>query len=196
MAWSPEDTDAPLATPLFAAQIEDGRFQSAPPVPTGWEPGAPRTLSRPLGNGFAPPANLRRLALAAVDESAARLLPLLPAALENGAAVALFCDASPPSLPLDVEINPLASLPEALAWADFLAIDLRLDQVARLPRLLGLQAPPSALPCRAQALVAAPMPCAGLSDCAACAVQTRRGWQMVCRDGPVFDAMELLVFGF
>jgi len=156
MAWSPEDSAAPLATPLFAAQIEAGRFQAAPPVPTGWEPGTPLKLSRPLGNGFALPANLRRLALAAVDDHAARLLPLLPTALENGAAVALFCDAPPPALPLEVEINPLAALPEALTWADFLAIDLRQDQAERLARLLELRDAPAALACRAQALLTAP----------------------------------------
>jgi len=193
MAWSPEDGEAALATPLFAAQIEAGRFQAAPPTPGRWEPGTPLRLSRALGNGFALPRNIRRLALAAMDTSAARRLPLLPEALEHGSAVALYCDAPPAALPLDVEVNPLSSLAEALTWADFLAIDLRLDQIPQLPRLLGMQASPSALPCRAQALVAAPMPCAGLADCGVCGVHTRRGWQLACQDGPVFDALELLV---
>ena len=52
MAWSPEEADAPLATPLFAARIEAGGFQAASPIPGGWEPGTRLQLRGPLGKGL------------------------------------------------------------------------------------------------------------------------------------------------
>jgi NAD(P)H-flavin reductase len=41
-------------------------------------------------------------------------------------------------------------------------------------------------------LVVAPMPCGGLAECGVCAVTTRRGWKLACKDGPVFDLGELI----
>ncbi len=192
MAWSPEEPDAPLATPLFAARIEPQGFLAAPPVPTTWEPGTALQLRGPLGRGFNPPGNLRRLALAGLGEGIARLGPLLQAALEKGAAVALFADQTPPGLPSAVEVNPLETLNEALAWADYLALDLPAPALPGLSRLLGVERGVRALPCPAQALVHTAMPCGALADCGACAVETRLGWKLACHDGPVFDLIDLL----
>jgi NAD(P)H-flavin reductase len=35
------------------------------------------------------------------------------------------------------------------------------------------------------------MPCGALAECGVCAVRTRGGWKMACKDGPVFDWREL-----
>jgi NAD(P)H-flavin reductase len=40
-------------------------------------------------------------------------------------------------------------------------------------------------------LILAPMPCAGLAECGACAVPARSGWKLACLDGPVFDLRAL-----
>jgi len=77
-------------------------------------------------------------------------------------------------------------LPDLLAWADFLALDLPLEALADLGKHL-----PDVLPCPAQALIYTPMPCACLARCGACAVPTRRRWKLACEDGPVFDLREL-----
>ena len=90
--------------------------------------------------------------------------------------------------PAELEIFPLEALPEALAWADFLALDVPLGRLADLPRVLGTA---GRLSCAAQALVDAPFPCGGIADCGVCAVRTRRGWRLACKDGPVFDLAEL-----
>jgi dihydroorotate dehydrogenase electron transfer subunit len=192
MAWSPEDAGAPLAAPLFAARIEADGFLAASPVPAAWEPGSALQLRGPLGHGFSPPGVLRRLALAGLDEGLARLQPLLQNALAQGAAVALFTDHAPPSLPSAVEVNPLETLDEALAWADYLALDLPAQALPGLSTLLGLERGLRHLPCPAQALVGLPLPCGGVADCGACAVETRRGWKLACHDGPVFDLLDLL----
>jgi NAD(P)H-flavin reductase len=192
MAWSPEQPDAPLATSLFAARIEPQGFLAAPPIPATWEPGTALQLRGPLGRGFSPPGPVRRLALAGLGDGLARLQPLLQDALEKGAAVALFADQAPPGLPSAVEVNPLETLDEALAWADYLALDLPASELPGLAHRLGVERGLRHLPCPAQALVGLPLPCGGLADCGACAVETRRGWKLACQDGPVFDLIDLL----
>jgi dihydroorotate dehydrogenase electron transfer subunit len=138
---------------------------------------------------------LRRLALASLDESISRLQPLMQNALDQGAAVALFTDHPLPSLPSAVEANPLEALQEALTWADYLAVDLPPQTIPELSRLLGVERGPRALPCPAQALVHLPMPCGGLADCGACAIETRGGWKLACDDGPVFELIDLFPKG-
>lgn len=192
MAWSPEDTEAPLATPLFASRITAKGFLAAGPVPAIWEPGSRLQLRGPLGRGLSLPENLRRLALGFLGKDMARLQPLLENALTQGAAVVLFCEAIPPGLPSAVEANPLEMLREGLTWADYLALDLPAGALPDLAGLLGVAPTARALPCPAQALVALAMPCGGLADCGACGVETRRGWKLACSDGPVFDVVDLL----
>jgi hypothetical protein len=195
MAWSPEEAEAPLATPLWAARIEATGFLAAAPIPAAWEPGAALQLRGAHGSGFNPPANLRRLALASLGQDIARLQPLLLEALEQDAAVALFADHTLPSLPSAVEANPLEALGEALTWADYLALDLPAQRIPDLSGLLRVERGARNLPCPVQALVYLPMPCGGLADCGACAVETRGGWKLACDDGPVFDLIDLLVKG-
>jgi NAD(P)H-flavin reductase len=189
-AWSPTDVDAPLGTPLFPGQSSNQGFLAVAPIPPAWEPGTELYLRGPLGHGFRMPGAARRLALAAVGGSAARLLPLAHQGLQGEAAVALFTDAPLPALPTAMEAYPLSALPESLAWADFLALDLPVERLASLRGNLGLK-PGERLPGPAQALVAAAMPCAGLAECGACAVPARRAWKLACRDGPVFDLNDL-----
>jgi NAD(P)H-flavin reductase len=47
------------------------------------------------------------------------------------------------------------------------------------------------IPCPAQALFYSPMPCGGAADCGVCALRTRHGVKLVCKDGPVFNLEEL-----
>ncbi|HLE16439.1 MAG TPA: hypothetical protein VI776_16985 [Anaerolineales bacterium] len=180
-----------LGAALFYAGEWQGGFLAAPPLPTGWAPGTPLALRGPLGRGFRLPENLQRLALVAAGDCLARLLPLAAAALARGAAVTLFTDLPLPPLPASLEAYPLGTLKEALAWADFLAVDLPLDDLTGFDERLGLS-PGERLPCPGQILLHAPMPCAGLSECGACAIRTRRGWKLACADGPVFDLREIM----
>ena len=192
MAWACNDLEAPLATPLFAGSLSTSGFLAAPPIPQAWTPGEPLFLYGPSGRGFQIPAAARRLAVAALGNTALRLLPLLPPALEQGAAIALFCDAPITGLPSEVEIHPLSSFKEALDWTDHLALDLPLETLDELPSLLGREHPSQELSFSGQALVGAAMPCGGLADCGACALETRRGWRLACKDGPVFDLKDLI----
>lgn len=192
LAWALDDLDAPLATPLFAAEAAETGFLAAPPLPAHWQPGAQLLLKGPLGRGFNLPSGARRLALAALGETESRLLPLLHQALEHEAAIALFSDLPLRRLPAAVEIHPLDELPEALQWADFLALDVPLPALPGLRQRLGLANELDHLPCSAQALILAPMPCGGLGACGACSLPGRgKRWKLACQDGPVFDWGEI-----
>jgi hypothetical protein len=108
-------------------------------------------------------------------------------ARERSVSVTIFADQDAPELPLEVEVQPLSAAPEARSWADFIAIDLWLDQVEELPEMLG-----SRRGLEGQALVACPLPCGGMAQCGICSLSTASGEKLVCEDGPVFELSTLL----
>jgi dihydroorotate dehydrogenase electron transfer subunit len=186
LATSKSDPAAPLPVPIFMAAPAAGGFIAAPPLPDSWLPGSPLNLRGPLGKGFSLPRTARRVALAAVGGSAGRLLPLVALSLAQDASVLILCDYTPGSLPHEVEILPLSGLPDAAAWADFMALDLprqSLEDLGGLSDLRGLNG---------QALVETPLPCGGMADCGACAIHLRHGHLLACKDGPVVDLRKLI----
>ena len=190
LALSENDPEAILPMPLFFQESAEGGFLACPPVPAVWGPGTSLNLRGPLGRGFRLPPTANRIGLATLGDSPARLLPLLYQALRRDAAVTLFGGHPLPALPVSVEAYPLEALPEAVDWADYLAIDLPLPELARLRLQLGLQGF-ERLTCPTQVLIETLMPCSGMADCGACAVPGRQGWLLACKDGPVFDLDKL-----
>lgn len=184
-------SDAPLAVPLFPAESTPDGFLVSPPLPRRWNPGQALSLCGPLGHGFRLPPSSRRVALAALNVSPAPLLALLAPALAQEASVVLICDSPPEGLPDEIEIQPLASLEDACGWADYLAVSAgREDWTGWRQRLA--RATQAGGPREAQGLILAPMPCAGLAECGACALPVAFEWKWICRDGPVFNLFELL----
>lgn len=166
----------------------EASFPVSGPLPETWQPGTELQLRGPLGRGFELPTKIRRLALAAISGNPARLLPLVTDGIGE---VVLFCDSQVGELPMSVEIQGLEALPSALAWADFLAIDIPLEKLDELTGYLGLkESLPRSLQC--QALVLASMPCGGLAQCGVCSLPTRTGAKLACEDGPVFEVQDLI----
>jgi hypothetical protein len=185
-----DDGAAICAQTIFCVRQEEASLLALPPLPVAWQPGSSLRLLGPLGNGVTLPRPLRRLALAVFEESPTILLSVARLANQQGAEVALFAEPPLPALPAWLEASPLAALPEALTWADFLALDLPSSSLPHLRQHLGLPSH-AACPCPAQALVRLPMPCGAVAECGACAVSMRRGWRLACKDGPVFDLNDL-----
>jgi len=183
LARDPLDREAVLATPLFAGEYGEGGFLALDAEAT-WGPGVQLELRGPLGSGFQMPVGAHRVALVALEGQAGRLLPLVQPALEQGAAVVLYCEPLPRQLPLSLEALPLSALPEALSWADFIAAEAPLAGLSDLGVLLGFEAG-AKRSLVGQVLVGTPMPCAGIADCGICAVPARGGWKLACNDGPV-----------
>jgi NAD(P)H-flavin reductase len=183
MAHAPSEPDAPLATPVFPAGTCTGGFLAASPLPASWIPGSHLNLRGPLGHGFTLPSSARCVALVALDRSPSRLFSLLEPALAQRAAVTLVCEHPPDDLPSSLEIVPPRALSEVLAWADYTAVDLTRDTLYSLPASF----PQKTLRGSTQVLIDTAMPCGGMAECGVCAVMLRRGYKLVCKDGPVFD---------
>lgn len=191
IASSPQMGSA-LPVTIFPAGLGSDWVYIPAPLPAGWSAGMTLRLRGPMGHGFQLPASARRVALAGLDGSPARLLPLAAQALSQRAALAVYAPSNQPlaELPPEVEVLPLDLLPEATTWADFLALSISLHSIATLRERLGL-APFARLGCPAQVLVLSSMPCGGLGGCGVCSVLTRKGWALACSDGPVFDFTQL-----
>lgn len=185
-----DGSDAPLSVPLFYTDSAPQGFTAAAPIPEAWHPGLELQLRGPLGRGFSLPASARKVALVAFDDSPVRLNGLIRPALQQGSAVVLVCDRTPQDLPDELEVQPLSALQEIVEWADYLACDVRPEDLNQLREGLGKR---NQLPAgrEAQVLICTPVPCGGVADCGVCAVNLRSAWKLACKDGPVFDWNEV-----
>lgn len=190
LAAAGPDPFEPLPVNLFPSRVWEDGLEIAPPLPPAWSAGTRLLLRGPLGRGFQMPASTRRLALASLDDSPQRLLPLAHQALAQNASVVLYARGAVRGLPEAVEVLPVDLLPEAPGWADFLALEARSHSLGGLRERLGLH-PHQRPACAIQVLVMTAMPCSGIAECGVCAVNTRDGWALACADGPVFDFNQL-----
>ena len=185
-----DESDAPLPVPVFYTDFSPQGFIAAEPVPDSWIPGQEIFLRGPLGRGLILPLSARKVALVAFDHSSARLHGLVQPALSQDAAVVLVSNSPADNLPDEVEVQPISALSEIIQWADYAAFDVARENWPELREryFSGMKAK---VPFEAQILVRAPVPCGGIAECGVCAVTTKSGWKMACKDGPVFDWKEL-----
>jgi hypothetical protein len=185
-----DGSDSPLPVPLFYTDFAPQGFISTVPDTVAWTPGRGILLRGPLGRGFMLPLSARKVCLVAFDDSPSRLRGLIRPALAQDAAVVLVCESAPENLADDVEVQPLSTLCDILAWANYAAFDVTRENLPRLREQLGKQRQQLA-GVGAQVLVRTPVPCGGIADCGICAVTTKSEWKLACKDGPVFDWREL-----
>ncbi len=204
LAHAPSEPDDPLPHPVFLAASHPRGFYAARPLPVSWTPGTQLSLRGPFGRGFRLPASARRVALAAFGDTPSRLLALLSPALAQKAEITLLADTPPDGLPPAIEILPLTALAETVKWADYLAIDAPRAALALIQQMLSpdsYSSPSDYTPNFAaklfpvatfigyttDILIETPLPCGGLAECGACALQARRETLPALQDGPVFD---------
>jgi NAD(P)H-flavin reductase len=185
-----DGTDSPLPVPLYYTDSAPQGFVAVTPAASRWMPGLELDLRGPLGRGFSLSLAARRVGLVAFDDSPARLRGLIRPALKQEAAVVLVSSSAPDHLPDDVEVQPLSTLIDILAWADYVAFDVSRENLQQLRDEVGKQ---NQLIARmaVQVLIRTPVPCGGIAECGVCAVPLRSGWKLACKDGPVFDWGEL-----
>jgi len=125
-------------------------------------------------------------------------MPLAQLALRQNASVSLILGSMSgretflSKLPEALEVHDLSNIQNALSWADFIAIDLKIEDLENLDSLLGVSQQDNIQVKYGQVLIRGIMPCAGKAQCGICAIKTRSGWKFVCEDGPVFPLEELL----
>lgn len=183
-------SDSVLPASLFYTDSALEGFIASPLMPHSWMPGMQIALRGPVGRGFSVPVSARKVALVAFDAAPWRLRGLIRQALKQGAAVVVVSDFPVGELSDDVEVQPSAALHEVLAWADYAAFDVARENLFALREKLGMMKQVSSA-VEAQVLIRTAMPCGGGADCAVCAVSLKSGWQLACKDGPVFDLREV-----
>jgi NAD(P)H-flavin reductase len=185
-----DESGAPLPVPLFHTDSAPEGFIATGLIPDSWRPGLTLGLRGPLGQGFSLPAWARRIGLIAFSVIPARLRGLIQPALKQGAAIVVVCDSNAEHLPDDVEVQPLSALGDIVEWSDYLACDVERDNLDQLQERLGR---PGRFAARKeiQVLVHTPIPCGGVAECGVCAVKLKSSWQLACKDGPVFDWIEM-----
>lgn len=192
LAQTRTDTDSPLPVPVYSAATTHNGFYAAAPLPVAWTPGAALALKGPLGRGFSLPPAARKVLLASWGGCGGRVLSLLEACRRQNAEVVLLAETAPEDIPLSVEILPPAALPEAARWADYAALDIKRGQIESVLASQPLSDSLSLLSGYAQIFIETPVPCGGLAECGLCAVDTRSGVRLACKDGPVFDLTEII----
>ena len=185
------DQDSIQTTPLFLADARSQGFLAAPPFPGSWRPGTSLSLYGPLGHGFRLPMDVQRLALIALGETNARLLPLATDSLTDNLNITLFSDAALKELPSSMEAYPINDLHDSVSWADFVAVDVPLENIDQLLEYFNTASQDLSFP-RGQVLVQTTMPCSTFGDCGVCSVKVKRSWRLACKDGPVFDLQAVL----
>jgi dihydroorotate dehydrogenase electron transfer subunit len=116
---------------------------------------------------------------------------LLDTAFKQEAAVTLVNERPLDDLPLQVEVQPLRVMLEVCDWADYLAFDAARESLPQLKQNLetiGLHK----IRGEAQILIRTPMPCGGLAECGVCTVELKKGPELACVDGPVFDLKSVI----
>ena len=199
-----DGSDAPLPVPLFYTDSAPQGFIAADQSSNSWNPGRELALRGPLGRGFTLPLSSRRMGLIAFDASPARLNGLIQPALRRDAAVVLVCAFASEHLPDEVEVQPMSALEEVVEWADYVACDIRREDLYQLKERLRKMDQLMVGKARVakssqrehgridpQILIHTPVPCGGIAECGVCAVTLKSGWKLACTDGPVFDWSEV-----
>jgi NAD(P)H-flavin reductase len=185
-----DDSDSPLPVPLFYTDSVPQGFTAAAPLVSNWTPGLELYLRGPVGRGFNLPLEARKVGLVAFDYTPARLRGLIRPALEQDAAVVLLCDSAADNLPDDVEVQPLSMLNEIAGWADYIAFDVARENLNLLRERLRKPNQWS-VGKKTEIMIRTQIPCGGIADCGICAVTLKADWKLACKDGPVFDWMEV-----
>ncbi len=188
LAFAP-GTSQVLPIALFPYEMGTESLTLCGTFPGEWQPGTSINIQGPLGNGFHPPAIAGKIALLAIDTSLSdRLYALMLHSLSLGLAVAWVADTIAQQFPAQVELLDSSDLVEAVNWSDYSAAAATLTGLGSLVNRLDRHAD---LKKKVDVLIDSPMVC-GSARCGVCAVETKKGWKLACKDGPVFNLEEVL----
>lgn len=170
-------------------------------------PGEAVDILGPLGRGFAIQREARHLLLVGGGMGIAPLVFLAEMAIAQGRSVTLILGAATaaqvyPSHLLSPEVELVVTtddgsagraglvtdvLPQYADWADQVFACGPLPMYRAMAAVLGDQVRRKSV----QVLLEMPMAC-GLGACYGCAVDTRRGYRLCCKDGPRFELKDVV----
>jgi len=176
-----------LPVPLYPLLVETDSMVLCGNIPA-WQVGTILLLEGPNGKGFSTSLSARRLLIHAIDKSLEeRLIPLANEALQTGADVAWVSEALALELPPQIEVLKVTEFIDALQWSDGCALAVPLARIPNIPDELAIIPADQA---KVEVLIDAPFVC-GNAQCGVCAVETRNGLKLACKDGPVLPYWEL-----
>jgi dihydroorotate dehydrogenase electron transfer subunit len=164
------------------------------PLAARTRPGDRLDLLAPLGGAIEFSANARHILLIGEGARVAPLMAVAERAIAQQREVALVsrgADACPAHLlapEIEYRTDARALGDELIVWADAIVANGSNDLYHLLIDLVRA-ARYRLEPGWVRGLIDLPMPC-GTGACYACAVETRRGIQLACVDGPAFDLAE------
>ena len=177
-----------LPLTLYPFQITGQVLFVMPSRASTWWVGQEIRLRGALGNGFHLPAAAERIGLVNYGKGKALgLLSLAEALLSTGKEVALVTNAPLQGLPMALEILAADQAKEVADWSDAMAFSAVTEEIADLIGRFGWLG----LRKSVEVLIQTEMPCGGSAACGVCAIQTKKGWRYICKDGPVFPLAEL-----
>ncbi len=188
-AFVPSSTQV-IPIPVYPYSSDSQGMLLCGRIPEYWHPKTPLLLQGPFGNGFSQSLKSRRLILHASDATLEpRLYFLALYALQRNSDVVWVSDDHSIALPPQVEVLKVTELPAALDWCDGCALTVGYSQATEFPRTIPVK--PADRP-KVEVLIDAPLVC-GDARCGVCSIETRRGWKLACKDGPVFQQEELQI---
>lgn len=152
----------------------------------------------PIGNAITFDVNAKRVLLIGEGEHIAHLIAIAEHAIEQKREVVLVHHAIDKIFPAhllapEIEYHTDPANAELMMWADTLVLNGSQEfyqMIADLVRAARYRLETGF----ARALIDMPMPC-GTGECFACAINTRRGVECACVDGPWFDLSDLELRG-
>lgn len=188
LAFAPGSSQV-LPAVLSPYEINSDTLTLCGSFPGEWQPGTSINIQGPLGNGFHLPTGAGKIALLATDATLSdRLYALLLHSLSRGIAVAWVADTLPEQFPPQVELLESSDLIDAVNWSDYTAA---VTSLVGLGALLHTFDRHTELKKKVDVIIDTPMVC-GNALCGVCAVETKKGWKLACKDGPVFNLEEVI----
>jgi dihydroorotate dehydrogenase electron transfer subunit len=186
-AFAPSYTQV-IPIPVYPYAVTPDEFLLCGKLPVDWHPGMDVLMQGPFGNGFSLSLSSRRLLLCAAHLSLEpRLFLLALHALQRAADVVWVSDSLSLALPPQIEILKRSDLPAAMEWSDACAVAVPLHQAGETLNALHIKPADRS---KVEVFIDAPLVC-GSSRCGVCALETRKGFRLACKDGPIFPLKEL-----
>jgi dihydroorotate dehydrogenase electron transfer subunit len=193
---NPSSFDPYLRRTAWLYRIENERvvfaMRSDDPLARQLRPGDTIDALAPLGNSIQFDTNVKHVLVVGEQERIVQLIPIVEMAIRQQREVVLVHHAASSEknfpahlLVSEIEYHAEPANAELLTWADALVLSgseefyrtmAEATRDARYRLENGF----------ARALIDMPMPC-GTGECFACAIDTRRGVERACVDGPWFD---------
>jgi len=142
----------------------------------------------PIGNGFQPMSFYEKLLFIIPGELIGSLIPLIDEAILRNKNISIACNNVVSQFKPESEIISFDDLEFAIDWADYIYLECKYEDFPNFEWIIN-NIKKCGVP--SEIFFQTAILCGGTADCMVCAVKTRRGFQQVCKTGPVLLISEM-----